>query len=106
VEQAAVDVARREVVLNVQRSYLDLVAAQKSLPGLLATVNAGQANLDQAQARFTAGLGTIIERTDAESLLVSAELNLAVGQFGVARAAAQLARSLGAANPPSPAMQK
>jgi outer membrane protein TolC len=100
VERAAVEVARRGVVLQVERSYVDLVAAQKTLPGLLATVTASRANLDQAQARFKAGLGTIIDVTDAENLLVNAELNLAVGQFNVARAAAQLARSLGTAPTP------
>jgi outer membrane protein TolC len=100
VEQAAVEVARRGVVLQVQRSYIDLVAAQKTLPGLVATVAAGRANLEQAQARFKAGLGTIIDVTDAETLLVNAELNLAVGQFNVDRTAAQLARSLGAAQTP------
>ena len=35
--------------------------------------------------------------TDAEGLLVNSQLELAVGQFNVARAAAQLARSLGSA---------
>ena len=93
-------VARREVVLQVQRSYLDLEAAQKTLPALAATVTASKANLDQAQARFRAGLGTIIELTDAEALLINAQLGLAVGQFNVARAAAQLARSLGTAQTP------
>lgn len=100
VERAAVAVARREVVLQVQRSYLDLEAAQKTLPALAATVTASKANLDQAQARFRAGLGTIIELTDAEALLINAQLGLAVGQFNVARAAAQLARSLGTAQTP------
>lgn len=100
VERAAVEVSRREVVLRVQRSYVDVLAAQKTLPGLVAAVTAGRANLDQAQARFKAGLGAIIDVTDAETLLVNAELNLAVGQFNVARAAAQLARSLGAAPTP------
>lgn len=100
VEQAAIDIARREIVLTVQRSYLDLVAAQKTLPGLLARVAASKANLDQAEARFRAGLGNIVELTDAEALLVTSQLELAVGQFNVARAAAQLARSLGTAQKP------
>lgn len=100
VEQAAINVTRREIVLTVQRSYLDLRAAQKTLPGLMARVVASKANLDQAEARFRAGLGNIVELTDAEALLVTSELELAVGQFIVARAAAQLARSLGTAQKP------
>lgn len=100
VEEAAIDVTRREIVLKVQRSYLDLLATQKTLPGLLARVAASKANLEQAEARFRAGLGNIVELTDAEALLVTSQLEQAVGQFNVARAAAQLARSLGTAQKP------
>lgn len=96
VAQAGVEVVRREIILQLQRSYLDLVAAQRTLPGLITVVAAGRANLDQAEARFRAGLGSIVELTDAEALLVSAQLGQAVGQFNVARAAARLARALGA----------
>jgi outer membrane protein TolC len=95
VARAAIEVTRRDIVLQVQRSYLDLIAAQKTLPGLLARVTASRANLEQAEARFRAALGDIVDLTDAEALLVNAELELAVGQFNVARAAARLARSLG-----------
>ena len=97
VEQAAIDVTRRAIILTVQRSYLDAVAAQKTLPGLLARVTASKANLEQAEARFRAGLGNIVELTDAEALLVTSQLELAVGQFNVARAASHLARALGTA---------
>ncbi len=100
VARAAIEVTQRDIVLQVQRSYLDLIAAQKTLPGLIAQVTASKANLEQAEARFRAALGTIIDLTDAEALLVNAELELAVGQFNVARAAARLARSLGAAQEP------
>lgn len=95
VGRAAIEVTRREIVLKVQQSYLDLLAAQKTLPGLTARVDASKANLNQAEARFRAGLGNIVELTDAETLLVNSELELAVGQFSVARAVAQLARALG-----------
>jgi outer membrane protein TolC len=95
VAAAPVEVARREIILQVQRAYLDLIAAQKTLPGLVLAVSASRANLDQAEARFRAGLGNIVELTEAEALLVNAQLEQAVGQFNVARAAARLARALG-----------
>lgn len=100
VARAAIAVTRREVILQVQRAYLDLLAAQKTLPGLLAAVVASKANLDQAEARFRAGLGNIVELTEAEALLINSQLEQAVGQFNVARAAARLARALGAAEKP------
>lgn len=100
VAKAAIEITRREVILQAQRAYLDLIAAQKTLPGLLAAVVASKANLDQAEARFRAGLGNIVELTESEALLVNSQLEQAVGQFNVARAAARLARSLGAAERP------
>ncbi|HEY2749472.1 MAG TPA: TolC family protein [Polyangia bacterium] len=105
-EQAAhanLDLARMNVGLAAERGYLDLDAALRVLPGLQATVDAARANQAQADARFKAGLGTIIELADAEALLTNADLELAVGHFNVARARAVLGRvmsqSLGSANP-------
>ncbi len=105
-EQAAranLELARLNVGLAAERGFLDLDAALRTLPGLQATVDAARANQAQADARFKAGLGTIIELADAEALLTNAELGIAVGQFTVARARAQLGRvmsqSLGRANP-------
>lgn len=100
VARAAIEVSRREIILQVQRAYLDLIAAQKTLPGLLAAVAASKANLEQAEARFRAGLGNIVELTEAAALLVNSQLEQAVGQFNAARAAARLARFLGAAEKP------
>jgi outer membrane protein TolC len=101
--RANLDLARMNVSLAAQRGYLDLDAALRTLPGLQATVDAARANQSQADARFKAGLGNIIELADAEALLTNAELGLAVGQFTVARTRAQLGRvmsqSIGRANP-------
>ena len=52
-----------------------------ALPGLQSAVDAARANQAQADARFKAGLGTIVELADAEALLTNAQLELAVGQF-------------------------
>jgi outer membrane protein len=48
----------------------------------------------QAEARFKAGLGTVLELVDAEALRVEAEVQRAVGGFGAARARALLERSV------------
>ncbi|HZS36756.1 MAG TPA: TolC family protein, partial [Polyangia bacterium] len=83
-EQAALanlDEARMAVTLGAERAYLDLDAALKALPGLQLAVDAARANQAQADARFRAGLGTIVELADSEALLTGAELELAIGRF-------------------------
>jgi outer membrane protein TolC len=93
--RADYDLARTQVALGAERAYLDLDAASRALPGLASAVAAAKANQAQADARFKAGLGTIVELADAEALLTTAQLELAIGQFDVARARAQLARAMG-----------
>jgi outer membrane protein TolC len=95
VARADLELARRNVGLATQRAWLDLDAALQALPGLRTAVDAGRANQAQAEARFKAGLGTIVELADAEALLTGTQLQLAVGQFAVARARAVLGRVMG-----------
>jgi outer membrane protein len=83
------------VALGTERGFVSLNAALHSLPGLRLSVEAAKANQAQAEARFRAGLGNIVELADAENLLTRAELELAVGLFGVARARAALGRAMG-----------
>ncbi|MCU1279588.1 MAG: outer rane efflux protein, partial [bacterium] len=75
--RADLDLARMTVGLAAERAYLDLDAALKVLPGLQAAVDAARANQAQAEARFRAGLGTIVELADAEALLTNSQLELA-----------------------------
>ncbi|HZS37498.1 MAG TPA: TolC family protein, partial [Polyangia bacterium] len=79
--QANLDEARMAVTLGAERAYLELDAALKALPGLQLAVDAARANQAQADARFRAGLGTIVELADSEALLTGAELELAIGRF-------------------------
>ena len=90
--RADLDLARMAVGLAAERAYLDLDAALKTLPGLQEAVDAAKANQAQADARFKAGLGTVVELADAEALLTNSQLEFAVGQFTVARARAALGR--------------
>jgi outer membrane protein len=94
------DSVKMTVGLATERAWLDLDAALKVLPGLETNVDAAKANFAQADARFRAGLGNIIEVADAEALITNAELQLAVGRFNVDRARAQLGRVLGRATNP------
>jgi outer membrane protein TolC len=93
--RAALSMVRLSVTLETERAFLDLDAALKALAGLEESVRAARANQAQAEARFKAGLGTIVELADAETLLTNAQLELAVGQFTVARSRAALGRMMG-----------
>jgi outer membrane protein TolC len=95
--QADLDLQRMMVGLGTEKAWLDLDAALKALPGLTQAVDAARANWQQADARFRAGLGTVVELADAEGLLTSSMLELAIGHFTVARTRAGLARVMGQA---------
>ena len=65
-----------------------------SLQALGAAAEAARQNYDQASARFRVGLSTSVDLADAESLRTEAEIQLVMGRFEVARARAQLNRSI------------
>src|SRR6185503_13375146 len=62
--RAELDLARMSVGLAAERAWLELDAALKTVPGLQTAVDAARANQAQADARFKAGLGTIVELAD------------------------------------------
>ncbi len=78
----------------VQRTYLDVVAAEQALPGLEKTLAAAQANYEQAEARFRNELGSSVELSDAQALLTSAEVDLTIGKFELLKARADLGRAV------------
>lgn len=97
-EQAAeadLEAVRAAVRLAAERAFLELDAAKRAQPSLAELVKAASANQAQAEARFRAGLGTAVERADAEALLTNAQLELAIGRFELARARAVLGRVIG-----------
>lgn len=96
--RANLELARSSVTFESQRAFVDLRAALEVLPGLAEAVVAARANQAQADARFRAGLGNVVELADAEGLLTTSELQLAVGQFTVARTRAALGRVMAEPN--------
>ena len=87
-------VVRNVQVATIERTYTAFSVARSALPGLEQAVTAAHANWEQADARFRAGLGTAVELADAEDLRASAEIDLALGQFDVARARAAFGRAI------------
>jgi len=84
--------AKQKLISLVQNVWEGCVEAQKALPELETAFDAARQNYDQANVRFGQGLGTSVEIADAETLLTDAQVQLAEGQFGLARARAQLER--------------
>jgi outer membrane protein len=83
-----------ELRTTAERAGISLNVEQGAQPALQRAVDAAQANLDQAEARFTSGLGNSVELSDAQALLTQAQIQLAVGQFQLSQARARLARVL------------
>jgi outer membrane protein len=92
--RADLDVFREQQVATIERTYTQFDVARQALPGLQQAVTAAHANYDQADARFGAGLGTAVELADAEDLRATAEINLALGLFDVARTRAAFGRAI------------
>jgi outer membrane protein TolC len=90
-EIAVVELAR---VAAIRQTYVAVDVARTALPGLVRGVEAARANYEQADARFRAGVATIIELVDAEALRTDAEIQLAIGRFELARARAVFGRAI------------
>jgi outer membrane protein TolC len=84
----------QRVVAAIRRAYVATDVAREALPRLSSAVDAARANYAQAEARFNAGLGTSVELADAEAVRTDAEIQLALGQFELARARAQFGRTI------------
>jgi len=89
---AEVDVARQVATTRAEQAYRSFEEATSALDALARAADAAKANHEQAEARFTAGLGTSTELADAETLRIGAEIELAIGHFQVALTRAVLAR--------------
>jgi outer membrane protein len=83
---------RQEQVAAIRQAYAAVDLARAVLPSLQHAVEAAHANYAQADARFRAGLGTSVELADAEALRTEAEIQVALGQFEIARARAAFGR--------------
>jgi len=89
-----IGLVRQEDIAAVREAYVAVQVARAALPGLGRAVEAARANYDQADARFRAGMGTSVELADAEALRTDAEIQVALGQFDLARARAALGRAI------------
>ncbi len=86
---------KQNILNQVSQSYLALQDAKASYVGLQATVKSARENLDIAQGRYEAGVGAILDVTDAQVSLTSAEASLAQAFYNYHLAYSSLLRSTG-----------
>jgi outer membrane protein TolC len=89
-----IDVVREREIATVRESYVQVQVARTALVALENAVVAARANYQQADARFGAGIGNAVELADAEAVRTDAEIQLALGQFELARARAAFGRAI------------
>jgi outer membrane protein len=94
VRREEIDVRTVEEAAEVRKTYVQVQIAGSALTSLRNTVVAAQANYEQADARFRAGIGNAVELADAETVRTDAEIQLALGQFELARARAAFGRAI------------
>ena len=93
VRKEEIEVARQQLAATIGHAFVTVGVARDALPGLQRAVDAAIANYGQADARFKAGLGTSVELADAEALRTTADIQLALGVFELARARATFGRA-------------
>jgi outer membrane protein TolC len=89
-----VDDARHQARSEAAQAWAQTQAALKALPEYEQALHAAEISYQQMDGRYSEGLATIVELTDAEALRVDAQINLAVGKFEAARSRARLDRAL------------
>jgi len=92
--QAQEDNLRQQIALEVRQSLLTLRQAEESIRVSEQTAVQARENLDIAEGRYAAGVGNIIELTDAQVSLTSAQANTIQALATYKTAVAQLERAI------------
>jgi outer membrane protein TolC len=92
--QAQEDNLRQQIALEVRQSLLNLRQAEESIGVSEQTVVQAQENLAIAEGRYAAGVGNIIELTDAQVSLTSAQANNIQALTTYKTAVAQLEKAI------------
>src|SRR5437773_834767 len=91
--RATEDATRQNVTLEVQQALLNLRQATESIGAADKGLQLARENLSLAEGRYAAGVGTIIELTDAQASLATAEASRVQALVGYRTALATLERS-------------
>jgi len=97
--QANADTARETVLFNVKQGYFNLLQASRLLAVADENVRANQKHLDLANGRFDVGVATRFDITQAEVLLINAQLAQLNARNNVALARETFRNALGIDGP-------
>jgi outer membrane protein TolC len=86
---------RQQIALEVRRSLLDVRRADESIRVSEQTEVQARENLTLAEGRYQAGVGNILEVTDAQTSLTSARANTIQALYNYKTAVAQLEKAVG-----------
>jgi outer membrane protein TolC len=93
--QAQEDDLRQQVTLEVRQSVLAARRAVESIGVSEQNLRQARENLDLAEGRYAAGVGNIIELTDAQVSLTSAQANNVKALYDYKTAIAELEKAIG-----------
>jgi len=88
-------VERQQVALQVQQNYLNLAAAQEVVKANEAAVAAAKENLELHQGRYQVGYAPLVEVTDAQTTLTTAQTNYVNALIAYKLSLAQLLNAIG-----------
>jgi outer membrane protein len=93
--QANEEVLRQSVFLEVRQDYLNLLEAEERVRTSDVVVRQAEETLDLANGRFQAGVGTSVERTDAQVTLANAKTTQVQALYDYRVAEANLEKAMG-----------
>jgi outer membrane protein TolC len=85
----------QDVALEVRRATLDLARAREAIGVSARARDQSRENLELADGRYQAGVGNVIELTDAQAQRASAEAEYVRALYGFHTAVAELERAIG-----------
>jgi outer membrane protein len=87
---------RQQILLDVRQAYLNLQAAEASISTAGLAAKQAKENLDLANGRYSAGVGSPIEVSDAFATYVAAEANYTTALANYKIAQANIEKAMGA----------
>ncbi len=94
--QANEESLRQQILLDVRQAYLNLHAAEASISTAELAAKQAKENLDLANGRYAAGVGSPVEVSDAFATYVTAEANYTTALANYRIAQANIEKAMGA----------
>jgi outer membrane protein len=95
VSDASEDIVRQSVILEVQQAYFNLMEADERIPAAELALRQAEENLEIANGRYSTGVGSPIEVTDAALVYVNARTAYTQALTDYKTALASIERAMG-----------